>query len=178
MADQAGADVLLAAALAAKALRVAQQAQSRSLVPGDAGPQGARGPAGPQGVPGRDGADGPQGAAGQPGETGPQGFPGRDGADGRDGPPGPQGQQGDPGPSGTPGRDGADGERGPRGERGSAGRDAALLPRSEWMAAFFRDDTGRTVRVDLTSSTRRPWQITPELNESGLLETASILPID
>lgn len=83
-------------------------------------------------------------------------------------------------PTGADGRISIDGDLGPQGERGQAGRDAGQLPRAKWSAAFTRDGTARTERITLSSpaADRRPWQITPIRDDTGLVTAAHILPID
>lgn len=77
MAKADDTDALLAAALAAKAMRTAEAAKKtadaaaeRAMVPGPEGPQGEQGPPGPEGPPGPQGEAGPQGEQGAQGERG------------------------------------------------------------------------------------------------------------
>ena len=180
MADQATTDALIATALAAQAIKTARQALARAPVPGPVGPRGGQGP---QGNTGPAGADGGTGAAGPQGGTGPAGLQGPQGDRGATGAVGPQGlagEIGERGLAGADGRDGIDGEPGPRGERGQAGHDTSQLPRAEWSATFTRDGTARTERITLTSpaADRRPRQITPICDDTGLVTAAQILPID
>ncbi len=130
-------DALLAAALAAKAIKKAQQALDRAQVPGPQGPQGECGPAGEDGRDGRDGNDGatgpvglqgPRGERGEVGPQGPQGLPGERGEDGRQGERGPVGPQGDTGERG---------EQGPQGVPGAAGLDGKT-PDHEWVGTALR----------------------------------------
>ena len=68
-------DLMLAWALAAKAMEAANRALALAR---QAGPQGNIGPVGPRGL---QGLEGPDGARGEPGEDGEDGAPGRDGRD-------------------------------------------------------------------------------------------------
>ena len=138
---------MLAVAVAAKAIKKARQAdataldaQTRNMVPGERGTEGARGP---QGDRGQQGIQGPQGDRGQQGIQGPQGDrgpKGEKGDNGLRGATGPKGDTGARGATGAKGDTGAEGQRGPKGEKGEQGPkgDRGPMPKHEWVGTKLR----------------------------------------
>jgi hypothetical protein len=175
MAVRDDTDALLAAALAAKALRVAEQADARILTPG---PQGERGPQGPAGRDGKDGLAGPAGAPGARGEAGPKGEAGPRGERGSVGPEGPAGPQGEPGASGQTGADGLEGPQGPQGERGLRGYTGAdgkdAVPFAPALVTFERDSERRTTRLLMTNATDTRIEIIPVRASDGRISEATV----
>ena len=172
-------NALLAAALAAKAIRKAQDALDRAPVPGPQGSRGERGPAGRDGVAGPAGEQGEQGEVGPAGPQGERGPAGPIGERGPHGQPGKQGERGEIGPAGPQGPPGIDGERGatgPMGDRGRAGSDGrdavTLLPA---RAVFTRDAANRTSRLVIMSVVGgHEFQIIPVRGNDGLMIAADI----
>lgn len=117
-----------AAALAAKALRRADEASKLALEKALKGDQGDRGPQGLQGDRGDVGPRGLKGDKGDRGSKGDRGLQGVQGLKGERGPQGLKGDQGDRGLQGTvgpKGDQGKQGERGPKGDKGEKGATGA-----------------------------------------------------